>query len=302
MRKQDIYNGVVNYVLLTNHPGLLAWAIQPAVNFDPVATNGYAWFVAKGPPEWGTRSGTNYYLGGPLLYRRLQWSGTNAVWADATWVTNQVASYRNYYDFDGTNSIFTPTNGISAPQGSNKIGLWYVGSRLMMAVVRNGYLWTCQHIGLSGASGGYAGDQTGATVDRSAAQWVNFQVASTNLTYNSCERVYDTSSNNPFWYYFPSLMVNCNSDMVMSYSGSGNTHYVGAYYSWLFAGNIVSTGPFTIQNGTVAYSYSDRWGDYSYTSLDPTDDWSFWAVQAYADQSQNYNPWATWIIQVNRDP
>jgi len=302
IRKQDIYNGKTNYTVLTNtNPGLTSWAMQPAVNFDPVATNGYAWFVAKGPPTLGSG-----YKGGSILYRRLQWIGTNAAWVESNWVSVPSTNYQNYYDFDGTNSLYAPVAGIGAPQEgtTNKIALRYVGSRLMMAVIRNGYLWTCQHIGLSGTNGGYTGDQTGTSVDRSAAQWVNFQVGTTSLTYNASGRVYDPAPTNPFWYYFPSLMVNCTSDMVMGFSGSSPNNYIGAYYSWLFNGNLTASAPMTMQPGTIAYTSGDRWGDYSYTSLDPTDDWSFWTVQEYADHTQNayQNPWATWILELNRDP
>jgi len=299
-RKEDIYSGKTNYVILTNtNPGLLSWAIQPAVNFDQVATNGYAWFVAKGPPEWGA----NYYSGGAILYRRLQWSGTNAVWADATWITNPITSYRNYFDLDGTNSLYSPTDGIGAPQagGSSKIGLGNVGSRLMMAVIRNGYLWTCQHVGLSGTNGGYLGDQTGTNVDRSAAQWINLQVGTTNLTYNASGRVYDPAPTNPFWFYVPSLMVNCANDMVMGFSGSSANNYISAYYSWLFNGNLAASAPIALQTGTTAFTSGSRWGDYSYTSIDPADDWTYWTLQEYAYPSGVYS-WATWIVQLNRDP
>jgi len=63
-------------------------------------------------------------------------------------------------------------------------------------------------------------------------------------------------------------------------------------------------GPFVIQPGSINFSNINRWGDYSCTSLDPVDDWSFWTVQEYADSSQNewYTPWSTWIIQLSHLP
>jgi len=299
IKKGDVYIGRTNYTILTDtNSGLLSWAIQPAVNFDAVASNGYAWFVAKGPPTLGTN-----YKGGAVFYRRLQWSGSTAAWVEPNWISVPSTSYQAYYDFDGTNSIYEPVPGIGAPQagGTNRISLGYVGSRLMMATIRNGYLWTCQHVGLSGSSGYYTGDQSVSTVDRSAAQWINFQVATTNLTYNSSERIFDPSSSNPFWYHFPSLGVNCNGDMAMGYSGSSNTNFIGAYYSWLFSGNSSSTMPYLIQAGTVNFSDGIQWGDYSSTSIDPADDWSIWTIQEYATPTANYS-WATWVIEVNRDP
>ena len=300
IRKQDVYNGRTNYTILTNtNPGLLSRVIQPAVNFDYVASNGYAWFVAKGPPTLGAN-----YTGGPVLYRRIQWSGSNANWVETNWISVPSASYQNYYDFDGTNGLNGSGAGIGAPQagGTNRIALGHTGSWLMMAVVRNGYLWTCQHVGLSGTGGGYSGDQTGSTVDRSAAQWINFQVGTTGLTFNASERVFDPSPANPFWYYFPSLTVNCNGDMLMGYSGSSATNFVGAYYSWLFASTSASTKPALIQPGTTYFNGS-LWGDYSCTSVDPTDDWLIWTIEEYAYPTGQFTfPWATWIIEPNRDP
>ena len=174
----------------------------------------------------------------------------------------------------------------------------------MMAVIRAGHLWTCHHVGLSGANGAYSGDETGSNVDRSAAQWLNFQLGSTGLTYNAHERVFDPAATNAFWYYMPSLMVNCSGDMLMGFSGSSPNDFIGAYCSWLFAGNSASVGPFVIQQGTANSNLIYGWGDYSYTSLDPVDDWSFWTVQEYADGTQNaFNtPWSTWIIQLSHLP
>ena len=171
----------------------------------------------------------------------------------------------------------------------------------MMAMIRNGYLWTCQYVGLSSTNGSYNGDQTGTNVNRSAVQWINFQVGTTNLSYNTCERIFDTTPTNPFWYYFPSLAVNCNGDMVMGYSGSSATNFISAYYSWRFSGSSTSTRPALICAGNTNY-YDYRWGDYSATSLDPTDDWSVWTVQQYACRLPFGLPFATWIAELNRDP
>ena len=102
----------------------------------------------------------------------------------------------------------------------------------------------------------------------------------------------------------PSLMVNCSGDMLMGFSGSSPNDFIGAYHSWLFAGDSASVGPFVIQPGSINFSNIDRWGDYSYTSLDPVDDWSFWTVQEHADSTQTEwnTPWSTWIIQLSHLP
>jgi hypothetical protein len=190
IKKPEIYQGtlITRQLEITND--LPVWVIQPAVNFDFVPTNGYAWFVAKGPPDL-----TNYQ-GGAICYRRLQWFGTNAS-MDTNWFTvTSVTNYQDYYDLDGTNISLLPESGtdISAPQtNGSPIDLHETGSRLAMTVIRNGFLWTCQAVGLSGTNGAYAGDQTGTSVDRSGVQWLKLGVdaAGGSLSYSWHDRVYD---------------------------------------------------------------------------------------------------------------
>jgi hypothetical protein len=281
IKKPDIYSGNCVTSVLTNNNDLTLWTLQPAVNFDSVPANGYVWFVAKGPP---TLSGS--YQGGDIMYRRLQWTGTNAAWADPNWsnVSSSV-NYQDYYDFDGTNTTVVPSSGISAPQQNGTTPLWKVGSRLAMTCVRNGFLWTCHAVGFAGTTGTYTGDSSGSSVDRSAIQWFQFQIApdSSSLALANHGRVFDsTSSNNPWWYHFPSLMVNCAGDMLAGFSGSSATNYIGAFYTWRLAGGATLSQPILIQSGAITVSENIQWGDYSTTTLDPGDDWTFWTVQEYA--------------------
>src|SRR6266513_947024 len=102
VKKSQLYQGSFAPIMLelTNSRSLQTWTIQSALNFDSVATNGYAWFVTKGPPDWSQTNNP----GGPVWYRRLQWQSTNATWADTDWValTNTVPTYQDYYDLYGT--------------------------------------------------------------------------------------------------------------------------------------------------------------------------------------------------------
>lgn len=309
LKKPDIYSGVFITnrleIHVSNAPPV--WTIQPAVNFDDIATNDYAWFVAKGPPELSTN-----YQGGAIYSRRMHWIGTNAVWADTNWVVlpAPATNYRDYYDLDGTNVAVVPASGggINAPSLDGiPIDLHAIGSRLAMTTIRNGFLWTCQAIGLSGTNGAYAGNETGTNVDRTGVQWLKLRVNATNgtLSYDSNGRVYDKSSTtNAFYYHFPSLAVNCAGDMVTGFSGSSATNYIGAYYSWRLAGGARLEQPRVIQVGVTSYTYQNRWGDYSATTLDPTDDWSFWTVQEFSGPMPNeFDPnWRTVISRITPKP
>src|SRR5260370_36143784 len=104
----------------------------------------------------------------------------------------------------------------------------------MMATIRNGFLWTCQAVGLSGTNGIYFGDASGTNVDRSAVQWLQLQISAdyTTLALQNHGRFFDPAATNAFWYYVPSLAVNCAGDMVSGFSGSSSTNYISTFYDW----------------------------------------------------------------------
>lgn len=58
--------------------------------------------------------------------------------------------------------------------------------------------------------------------------------------------------------------------------------------------------PAFVYAGRGAWPGRERWGDYSATSMDPSDD-SFWTIQEYADPVPD-RPWGTWITQVKVSP
>jgi|GEM_PF-2767568 len=301
IKKPDIYQGTNTGTQIDVTNDLAYEAIQPVVNFDSLPTNGYAWFVLKGPPDEGSN-----YQGGPILYRRLQWSGTNAVLVDTNWVTLSTggANYQDYFDLDSTNT----NSPAFAPALGGNIELTRFRSRLMMATIRNGFLWTCHAVGLSGTNGTYIGDASGTNVDRSAAQWLQMQISAddTTLTLQNHGRFYDSAATNAFWYYVPSLAVNCAGDMVSGFSGSSTTNYIGAYYAWRLSSGATLTQPRLFQAGLT--NYPDKsWGDYSATTLDPADDWSFWTVQEYAKPyitpgGFSVGKWGTVIARIKPNP
>lgn len=303
IKKPEIYAGTLLMTVtnLSHDPPL--WTVQPSVNFDTVSSNGYAWFIAKGPPQLD-----NPYRGGSLFYRRMQWNGTNALWVDTNWQTNLENAYLDYYDLDGTNAMVVapPESGLSAPQagGGVRIDLHLTGSRLMNAVIRHGFLWTCQHVGISGTNGSYSGNPMGSNVNRSAVQWLKLRITpdGSGLVLDSHGRMWDhTDSTNAQWYYFPSLAVNCAGDMLIGCSGSSNTNYISAFYGCLLRISHDAMVPRLLHAGTGYYG-NWRWGDYSATIVDPSDDTSFWTVQEYSENDVTQLIWGTWTANLKLNP
>lgn len=251
------------------------FAVQPAVNFDAVGANDIAWFVGKSDP-----GGSGF---GTIKYGRLQWTYTNSDWNAAFWEnpwTLELTVQESYYDLDNNFQLAVPQ---SASAGLTDTPHLVSGSRLQMAIVRNGLLWTCHDLGLDGGHQLY----NGGLVDRTACGWFKLKIKSDNtLSINRYDgadygRFYDTAPTNPYWYYYSSLMVNAAQDMVIGFSGSRADEHIGSFYTGRRANGAMPARPTLIQAGKDYFNHR-RWGDYSYTSLDP-DGLTFWTIQEYSE-------------------
>jgi hypothetical protein len=288
IRKPAVYQGNLQPVYLFNTISEIdTWAIQPAVNYDTSPLGGYVWFVAKGPAQ-----GTPFpYQAGRLMSRKLAWETSGAEWKSSWTMLSSPASYLTYFDLD--------RGAVTAPQKgtTHRIDLRRTGSRLMMALIKGGVLWTCQHVGLDGTDGDYDGGDTGASVDRSAVQWMKLQTHTSNpLAYSTHGRIYSAVASDPYWYYMPSLAVNNAGDMVCAFSGSRSSEYIGAFWYGRLANGSVPEPLSIVQSGRKPMA-GDLWGDYSHTTLDPSGT-TFWTVQEYAGYHQDEWFWSTWISSV----
>ena len=78
-----------------------------------------------------------------------------------------------------------------------------------------------------------------------------------------------SSSNGLFWASVSGTPVLITNDFNAAF-------YMSALYSWRLSCG-AANGPTLIKAGT--YQTPDRAGDYSATTLDPSDNWAFWTVQ-----------------------
>ena len=108
--------------------------------------------------------------------------------------------------------------------------------------------------------------------------------------------------------YYPSIAINATGDVVIGYTGSGTQDYASAYAitgKLAPGGTSITFGP-QIQTAMGQGSYnvtyggsSNRWGDYSSTTLDPTDPTKFWTVQEFAIGTDT---WGTQITEIGLTP
>ena len=244
---------------------------QGVDNVDPAATEGY--FI-----------GVSNTLFGRLVLRRV---GTPA----------------------GTPTV-SANIGITVPATSFPLTVPHLGNtggtagylsaandRLFAAQLRDGRLWTAHNIGVN-----HTGTTSG-TRTRNASRWYELTGIASPAVPSLVQSgtVFAASASNTYdqpHYWFPSLMVSGQGHVLLGMSTAGAGHRIDAATTGRLAGDPLGTmaAPGAYTASTTAYNPPGdpggtggrRWGDYSYTALDPIDDMTIWTVQMFCDATDSY--------------
>lgn len=148
-------------------------------------------------------------------------------------------------------------------------------------VLVGGSIWAVQSVYASG---------------RSAIRWLRFNSSGTTLQESGL------ISSSSLSYYFPSIAVNSDGDIVIGFTASGASTYASSYaVAGSFSSGSTNFGtPILLKAGTATYvkldgSNRNRWGDYSATVVDPSDSSVFWTFQEWASGS---NTWSTQVTKI----
>ncbi|MGN2275079.1 hypothetical protein [Priestia megaterium] len=152
-------------------------------------------------------------------------------------------------------------------------------TRLLQAIFQKGKIWTTHTV---------------PSHDGSRAEVAWYQIKPSKSTPVQQGRIKHRTRS----YYYPSLAVNSSNKMVIGFSGSSTKLFASAFFTGRLASDALgTTKPVTLlKAGQATYFLTDsigrnRWGDYSATCVDPSNDERFWTVQEYV-VSQNF--WGTW--------
>ncbi|HEX7878695.1 MAG TPA: T9SS type A sorting domain-containing protein, partial [Candidatus Eisenbacteria bacterium] len=169
-------------------------------------------------------------------------------------------------------------------------------------VFRNGSLYYTQTIGLP----------TG-TLTRTAVQWT--RLTAVGGAFAEGGRIDDptaTATNGGKWYAYGSIAVNSVGDFIVGYTQFSSAQHPSAGYSLRLVGDGAGTirDPFIYKVGDDYYHKTfstatgrNRWGDYSTSQVDPSDDRSLWTIQEYAktrtgtddgNTGSNSSRWSSW--------
>ena len=265
VRKSSILNG--GPIVVTAFRGLITGGDGPdsprgVDNYDPAAAEGYI----IGPSD---------STFGRLVMRRISdpggtptISGNIAITVGATALPINVAA-----------------SGTFAPLDS-------LDDRLFAAHIRNGRLWTAHNIAV---------DATGVaspSKDRDAVRWyeLSVPVGSGTPTVVESGTIYDSAqfASSAGWFWIPSVVVSGQGHAAFGFSSAGPAFRINAATTGRLATDALGTvnAPTLFTASSTSYNPSDgnphRWGDYSFTSVDPDDDMTMWSIQEFCDSTDSY--------------
>ncbi len=186
--------------------------------------------------------------------------------------------------------------------GGNNGRLDSLDDRFFQAMIRNGRLWAAHNFRVNAT--GVAATTPAANV-RNATRWYEFQNLTTTPTVVQSGTVFDNAATRAAarQYWIPSVVVTGQGHSVIGMSMAGTPVGATPVFVGRLAGDTLGTmtGPPTVAAvtyGTTTANYNPasdpggasgrRWGDYSFTVVDPLDDMTVWTIQEYNQALNSY--------------
>jgi hypothetical protein len=131
-----------------------------------------------------------------------------------------------------------------------------------------------------------------------AVSWYQFDVTGGNFPATPVQQQEWTNGGDGLFRWMGSIAVDQSGNTAISYATSSSSLFPGIRYAGRLVGDPPSNlgqGEATMFTGTGSQTGTNgRWGDYSYTAVDPADGMSFWTVGEYYANNSAFN-WHTRI-------
>jgi Kelch motif len=190
---------------------------------------------------------------------------------------------------------WTASTYLLVPQNGTSQKLDTIGDKIMTPVVyqnRNGTesLWADQTTMLNFPNG------------PTAVSWYQFDVTGGTFPATPVQQQEWTNGGDGLWRWMASIAVDADGNTAIGYSTSSPSIFAGIRYAGRLEsdppGNL-GQGEAIMTNGGGAQTHpAGRWGDYTYTSIDPSDGMTFWHVNEYYTATSSAS-WATKIGKFN---
>jgi hypothetical protein len=269
LNRAQLYNGTLGSV--SSFTDNNNFSIAPAQTYDTIEDSIY---LVKNYN--GNSSGFGYILIGSI-------SGT---------VNNPLYSF--YPIQYGESQTWSDSGEIGATQlGASTNIESGLDTKIENVVYKNSSLWFTHTVYLPATSPTHCG-----------VDWWQMNPARHTIKLLEFGRVEDP--NGVIDYYYPSINVDANNDVLVGYCTSSPDIYASSQYSYHASTDPLNTmeDGYLFQQGQAPYvqEYNtgrNRYGDFTFTCLDPVDN-SFWTFQEFA--SSPANTWGTVIANIGGIP
>lgn len=281
VKKSSLING--GPIIVTSFHDLLdsnssgPYTPQGVDNFDINATNGY--FIGVDANSFGT-----------LVLRIVNNPGGTPTLSSNIFITVPATDQ----------PLLVPHLGNNAGTNGNLDG---IDDRLFGAHIRNNQLYTVHNIGVNNTG-------VASSPSRNGCRWyqLNLQNSSSPVLVQSGTLFQSSSSNDTSQrnYWIPSIMTSGQGHLALGCSVAGAQEYINAATVGRLASDPLGTleSPILYTKSSTAYnpagdtggSGGRRWGDFSYTSLDPSDDMTMWTIQEWCNATDSYGVQAVRLL------
>ncbi len=247
---------------------------QGVDNYDPASTDGY--LIGVDNATFGT-----------LKIRRISTPGGTPTISGDINITVPATAF----------PVSVPHLGNTAGTNGNLDGN---DDRLYNAYIRNGSIWTVHgiQVGATGTASPAGG--------RNGSRWYQISNLATTPTVTQAGTLFDSAATSPRSYLVPSISVSGQGHVAIGASSAGATERINAATVGRLSTDALGTlqSPATITASTTAYNPAGdtggpngrRFGDYSYTTVDPEDDMTMWTIQEWNHATNSYAMRATKLI------
>jgi hypothetical protein len=117
-----------------------------------------------------------------------------------------------------------------------------------------------------------------------AIRWYQLDVTGGNFPATPLQQQDWSNGNDGIWRWMPSIAVDENGNTAICYSASSESMFPSIRCAGRFANdplNDLGQGEAIMTNGSGSQTGTNRWGDYTMTTIDPADGVSFWHANEY---------------------
>ena len=207
-----------------------------------------------------------------------------------------------------------PHLGNNGGNGSALGQLDGLDDRLYAAQMRNGRLWTAHSFLVEDTGVAMPGGAAQTVTARNGVRWYELQNMTATPAVAQSGTVFDNTPGNAqtgpvAWYWIPSIAVNGQGHAALGFSAAGPQARANAAFTGRLATDPAGTMDAVTRYTNTIHAYNPagdggtnrgrRWGDYSYTSVDPLDQMTMWTIQEYTEAP---NSWGTRVAKLLAPP